>query len=133
DLPLERPLVLAIPRGGVIVGYEVAKALGAELDIIVPRKIGAPGEPELAIGAVMHDGSLFLNERVARWVGGSPEYIEEERKRQVAEALRRLHSYRGERPYPGLSGRDIVIVDDGIATGATITAALRWLRGQGAG
>src|SRR6185437_3416964 len=79
DLPLERPLVLAIPRGGVIVGYEVAKALGAELDIIVPRKIGAPGEPELAIGAVMHDGSLFLNERVARWVGGSPEYIEEER------------------------------------------------------
>jgi predicted phosphoribosyltransferase len=128
NLSLENPIVLAIPRGGVIIGYEIASSLQTEFDIIVPRKIGTPGEPELAIGAVMHDGSLFLNEGALFSV--TDKYLEAEKKRQVEEAQRRLKVYRGDNPYPKIQGRSAIVVDDGIATGATMIAAIRWIRGQ---
>jgi predicted phosphoribosyltransferase len=131
-LSLVNPLVLAIPRGGVVVACEVARIVGADLDIVVPRKLGAPGEPELAIGAVMHDGSLFLNQDVVAMSWVSKRYIEQEQTRQIDESKRRLRVYRGARPYPTLQGRQVVIVDDGIATGATMIAALRWARARGA-
>jgi len=128
---LERPLVLAIPRGGVVIGREVANALGGDLDIVVPRKIGAEFQPEFALGAVMHDGTLFLNEDSVRATGASETYIEEEKARQIAEAERRLKAYRGGRPEPAISGRTVIVVDDGVATGATMVVALRWVRSKG--
>lgn len=125
---MKDPLILAIPRGGVVVGYEVAKEIHAELDVVVPRKIGAPLQPELALGATMHDGSVFLNDELVHLVGASQEYIEEEKARQMEEATRRLRAYRGDRTYPELDDRCAIIVDDGIATGATVIASSRWLR-----
>jgi putative phosphoribosyl transferase len=130
ELRTESPLVLGIPRGGVVVGSQIACELDAELDVIVSRKVGAPGDPELAIGAVMHDGTLFLNE-VAPLFHGIEAYLDEERARQRSEAERRLRLYRGDRPYPVLARRTVVVVDDGAATGATATAALRWLKAKG--
>lgn len=127
-----KPLVLAIPRGGVLVGRLVADALGADLDLVIPRKLGAQGNPEYAIGAVMHDGTLYLNPDALRITAASQEYIEAEKAREMKEATRRLRAYRGRRPEPSTSGRVVVVVDDGIATGATMTAALRWVRSQGA-
>ena len=127
-----RPLVLAIPRGGVPLGRDVAAALDAELDLVVPRKLGAEGNPEYAIGAVMHDGTLYLNPEALRITGASPEYIEEEKSREIKEAGRRLEAYRDGRREPVLSGRVVIVVDDGIATGATMIAALRWVRSRGA-
>lgn len=124
------PIVLAIPRGGVVTGFVLAKEINAELDIVVSRKLGAPGEPELAIGAVMHDGSVFLNEEVVNYAGASHKYVQEESRRQVAEAQRRLRAYRGDRPYPELKARTVIITDDGVATGATMIAAIRWTRSK---
>ena len=126
------PLVLAIPRGGVQIGRHVAAALGADLDLVVPRKLGAPGNPEYAIGAVMHDGTLYLNPAALRITGATQEYIEAEKAKQTREAARRLEEYRGGRPDPAISGRVVVVVDDGVATGATMVAALRWVRSHGA-
>lgn len=125
-------LVLAIPRGGVVVGYEIAKAIRGELDIITPRKLGDPFNPELAIGAVMQDGSTFLNEGVIAIRGVLHSQIEAEKKAQIAESKRRMDSYRGSRPYPAIKGRIVILVDDGIATGATMIVASRWLRKSGA-
>jgi predicted phosphoribosyltransferase len=122
------PLVLAIPRGGVIVGFEVARALEGELDIIVPRKLGAPYNPELAIGAIMHDGTTVLNDEVIHSQGVTEQYLAEEKRRQLREVERRLKKYRGDRPAPRLSDRVIILVDDGVATGATMVAAARWAR-----
>ena len=127
-----RPLVLAIPRGGVPIGRDVAAALDAELDLVVPRKLGAEGNPEYAIGAVMHDGTLYLNPEALRITGASPEYIEAEKTREMREAARRLEAYRDGRREPVLSGRVVIVVDDGIATGATMIVALRWVRSRGA-
>jgi putative phosphoribosyl transferase len=127
-----RPLVLAIPRGGVLIGRDVAAALDADLDLVVPRKLGAQGNPEYAIGAVMHDGSLYLNPEALRITRASTEYIEEEKSRETREARRRLEAYRGGRKEPTLSARVVIVVDDGIATGATMIAALRWVRSRGA-
>lgn len=119
-------VVLAIPRGGVVVAAPVASALGSLLDIVVPRKIGAPGEPELAVGAV----ALVGDEEIAVFDGVSvarlmvpKEYLESEVRRQRAEILRRLEAYREGRAPVGLEGRSVVIVDDGIATGLTARAA----------
>ncbi len=123
-----RPSVLAIPRGGVVVGYAVAAALDAPLDVVVPRKLRAPGNPELAIGAVAHDGTVYLDEALAGALRVGDEYLREEIAQQSGEVLRRMHLYRGDRPPPDLSGRAAIVVDDGMATGATMIAALRAVR-----
>jgi putative phosphoribosyl transferase len=126
------PLVLAIPRGGVPIGLEVATALDADLDIVVPRKLGAEGNPEYAIGAVMHDGTIYLSTEALRITGASPEYVEAEKATEMREAERRLDEYRDGRPQLAISGRIVMVVDDGIATGATMIVALRWVRSRGA-
>ena len=124
------PVVLALPRGGVPVGLEVARALGAPLDVLLVRKIGVPGQEELALGAIV-DGehpTFVLNENVAAMVGPSPAYVEAEKKRQLAEIERRKRLYRGDREAVDIRGRTVIVVDDGIATGATMKAALRGVR-----
>jgi len=125
-------IILAVPRGGVIVGFEVAQALGMPLDIIVTKKIGAPENPELAVGAVAEDGTFILDEEILRQIYVPKEYINEEVKRQKQEIQRRLIRYRGDVPYPSLKNREVVVVDDGVATGSTLKAALRLLRSKGA-
>src|SRR6267143_287683 len=94
ELVSQRPLVMAIPRGGVPIGRDVATALTADLDLVVPRKIGAEGNPEYAIGAVMHDGTQFLNPGALRVTGATPDYIEMEKTKEMREAVRRLEAYR---------------------------------------
>lgn len=132
DLVDKDAVVLAIPRGGVVVGYEVAKALDLSLDIIIPRKIGAPGNPELAIGAMTEDGTVLLDERIVESLRVSKEYIRQESEAQKLEIQRRLTLYRGDVPYPILENRSVIIVDDGIATGSTMKAALASVRNRGA-
>jgi len=127
-LDLREAVVLGIPRGGVIVAREVAHALDAPLDIVIARKLGAPGNPELAIGAVSEDGRLFVDEQVAYAVGANRRYIEEEKERQLREIARRSTLYRQARPKVPLQGRTAVVTDDGVATGATTQAALRAVR-----
>jgi putative phosphoribosyl transferase len=129
----ERPVVVALPRGGVPVGYEVARALGAPLDILVVRKLGAPGQPELGIGAVV-DGDhpeRVLNDEVVRLLDVSAEYLRGEIERQLAEIHRRQEAYRGGRPPVCVAGRTAIVVDDGLATGGSMRAALRGLRRAG--
>lgn len=121
-------VVLAIPRGGVVVGYEIARTLGAGLDILVPRKIGAPYEPELAVGAVTEDGSLVLDNELLQSLGVREDYVEDEKKRQIAEIERRNRLYRSGRQPIDLTGKAVVIVDDGLATGATMRAAIKFLK-----
>jgi putative phosphoribosyl transferase len=126
----EDPLILALPRGGVPVAFEVAKALDAPLDLLIVRKIGAPGHEEFGIGAVV-DGAnpqLVLNEDIVRQLAVSPEYIRAELHRQLDEIERRRKAYCGERPPPQIAGRTVIVVDDGIATGGTMKAALRGTR-----
>jgi putative phosphoribosyl transferase len=128
----ENAIVLAVPRGGVVVGYEVARALGVPLDVIVTKKIGAPDNPELAIGAVAEDGTFILDEDLVERLGVSREYIKAEVERQRQEIQRRLVRYRGDVPYPSLKNREVIVVDDGVATGSTLKAALRLVRNKGA-
>lgn len=123
-------IVLAVPRGGVVVGAEIAKALGAPLDVYITRKIGAPGNEELAIGAVSSDGTIVMDYYLAQATGADDQYIAQETARQQREIARRLKLYRGDRPAPSLKGKIVVLVDDGVATGATTMAALRALRKQ---
>jgi len=127
----DRAVVLAIPRGGVVVAVPVAEALDAPLDVVVPHKLGAPGNPELAIGAIA-PGVRVLDDRLIGLLGVSEEYLDDEVRRQEEEIGRRTHLYREGRDAPPLDGRDAVVVDDGVATGATAVAALRWARGQSA-
>jgi len=121
-------LVLGVPRGGVIVAAEVARALGLGLDVEVVRKIGAPGNPEYAITAVDADGELIAGESLA----ADAEYLHREAERARAEIRRRLAAYRGDRPAPVIAGRTVMLIDDGIATGLTLIAAVRSLRRRGA-
>lgn len=118
-------LVLAVPRGGVPVALPVVAALGCALDLIIPRKIGAPGQPELAIGAVCEDGDVLLNRRLVQSLGVSEEYISSAAAAEVAEIRRRLESYRGSRPAAVLHSRTVIVIDDGVATGFTLQAALK--------
>jgi len=126
----EDVLVLALPRGGVVIGYEVAKALNCLLDIIIIRKIGFPGQTELAIGAVSETGAVVLNEDIISTYTVSKEYIEEEISRQKKEILRRITLYRSGKGIPPLDGKIIILVDDGVATGATIKAAISTLKNE---
>lgn len=125
----EKPVILAIPRGGVVIGDEIAKTLGAKLDIIVPRKVGAPNNPELAIGAVMHDGSFLPNAAIIESLGVPKKYIEQEIASELKEIERRLMKFRRDTKYD-LGDRTVVIVDDGIATGATMFAVVQWIKKQ---
>jgi len=122
----QRLFVLAVPRGGVVVAREVADALQAPLSVIVPRKLRAPYNPELAIGAVAEGGAVFVDEELARTVGAG--YLAQESAAQRAEIARRVGVYRRGKPLPVLTGTCAIVVDDGIATGATLIAALRATR-----
>jgi len=126
-------LVLAIPRGGVPIGAEIARRLGLELDVIVAHKLGAPGNPEFAIGAATADGTVL----VEPWARGEPgvddAYLRVEADEQIARARAREELLRRGRPPAGPAGRAVVVVDDGIATGATVRAAIQAVRAQGAG
>ena len=129
-LAITHPLVLALPRGGVPVAFEVARALGADLDLLLVRKLGVPGHPELGLGAVV-DGAepqLVLNDILIRTLALTPDYIEAELRRQLIEINRRRSAYLGDRVPPPMTGRTVIIVDDGIATGGTMKAALRGAR-----
>ena len=128
---LETDLVLAVPRGGLPVGRAVADALGVPLDVVVSSKVGAPGNPELAIGAVASDGSAWLDEETIEALGVDPEYVSREREREAEAARGKAERYRTDGP-PDVSGRAVTVVDDGAATGATAIAAVRLLRARGA-
>ena len=128
----KKGIVLAIPRGGVVVGYVIAKTLNLPLDIIIPRKIGAPNNPELAIGAVAEDGTAILDQNLIKYLGVSREYVIEETERQKKEISRRLKLYKQDASYPDLKGLDVIVVDDGIATGSTMKAALASVKNRGA-
>src|SRR5438093_13361326 len=117
-------VVLSIPRGGVVTGDVVATKINVSLDIVVSRKIGAPIDPEVAIGAVMPDGSYFLNEDIVGMINVPPNYIKDQIKVQKKEIERRLMNFRGRKEYDTeLRGKTVVLVDDGIATGATMLSA----------
>ena len=125
----ENPVILAIPRGGVVVADAVASFLDCKLDIIVSRKIGAPHNPELAIGAVLHDGSYFPNSDVVKMLQVPQRYIDSEKAEQMKEIQRRLIIYRGSIHYD-LKEKTVVLVDDGLATGATMVVAALWVKKQ---
>lgn len=129
DLP--DPVVLALPRGGVPVGYEVAQALGAPLDVLVVRKIGAPGQPELGVGAIAEDGEPLLDARMLRQLDRTVADLEPTIARERAEVQRRVRDYRGDLPPVPVEGRTAIVVDDGLATGGTARAALRVLSRRG--
>jgi putative phosphoribosyl transferase len=125
---LSDPVVLALPRGGVPVAVEVARALGAPLDLLLVRKIGAADQPELAVGAVSEGGELFADQRMMELTGSTDEYVARQAADQWAEVERRRRLYLDGRVPVPLAGRTAVVVDDGIATGATVRAALKALR-----
>ena len=126
----DRPdvVVLALPRGGVPVGYEVAKALRAPLDVFLVRKLGVPGHEEFAMGAVASGGVRVLNDRVVQELGIPPAVLDAVTAKEEQELARRERAYRGDRPPPDLRDRTVVLVDDGLATGSTMKAALTALR-----
>ncbi len=121
-------IVLAIPRGGLVIGRELAESLHCPLDIIVTKKIGAPGNPELAIGAVGAEGEPVINQALAQQVGADKQYLEKEIASRQAEVKRRIEEYRGEKPAVNLKDKLVIITDDGIATGATVEAAVEVAR-----
>lgn len=128
ETPLHEPIILALPRGGVPIGFEVARALHAPLDVFVARKIGAPGHRELGIGAIAEGGDVVADDVALRMLGVSEAQFDQLADRERTELARRVQRYRGDRMLPDLSARDVVLVDDGLATGITAEAALRALR-----
>jgi putative phosphoribosyl transferase len=131
DIKVEDVVVLGIPRGGVVVAAEVARAHGWPLDTVIPRKIRAPGNPELGLGAIA-PGVRVLDDRMLSILGVSEDYLEREIAEEELEIERRSDAYRGGRPAVDVKDRVAVVVDDGIATGGTATAAVRWAKAQGA-
>lgn len=129
----ESPIVFALPRGGVPVGYEIAHTLEAPLDIFIARKLGAPGREEFGIGAVAQGGVRVLNERAVEALGIPEEYIERVAKEETEEIERRLMILRGDRPEPKVEGRTAILVDDGLATGVTARAAVEALHRRNPG
>jgi putative phosphoribosyl transferase len=131
----EKPVVLALPRGGVPVGFEIARALDAPLDIVLVRKIGVPWQPELALGAVVDgaDPQVLINRNLVAELVIDERYINSETARQLDEIERRRKLYLGDRPPEPLAGRTVIVVDDGIATGSTVRTALRAVKKAGAG
>jgi len=127
---LHDPLVLAIPRGGVVTGAVLAQELGADLDVVLSRKLRAPGQPELAVGAVSEDGQVYLNHYAREFLDQMEEYLAQERRHQVAEIARRKKLFRGVRPQAAVAGRSVIVTDDGIATGSTMIAALQTVKTQ---
>ncbi len=121
-------VVLGLPRGGVAVAYEVATALGVPLDVFVVRKLGVPGHEELAMGAIASGGALVVNDDVVRGLGTVPEVIQRVAEQEGRELLRREQVYRDGRPMPDVAGRTVILVDDGLATGASMRAAIEALR-----
>lgn len=124
-------LVLALPRGGVPVAYEVARALGAPLDVFLVRKLGLPGHEEFAMGAIASGGVRVVNQQAVRRLGVPTEVIDAVAAEEARELRRREREYRGERPPPEVGGRTVILVDDGLATGTTMRAAAAALRRQG--
>jgi predicted phosphoribosyltransferase len=135
ELQLESPIIYALPRGGVPVAVEVARELGAPLDLVIVRKIGAPGYPEVAMGAVVDgdDPQLIVNDDVYAASGSDADGLERARQAELAEIERRRSRYLGDRPPLDPAGRTVVVVDDGLATGATAKAALAGLKRLGVG
>lgn len=121
-------IVIALPRGGVAVGFEVAKALNLPMDIVVPRKIGAPGNPEFAIGAITESGEGIFDEATIAAYGITKSYLDHEMEKEKIEAERRLKLYRGSRPPLNLKNKTVIIVDDGLATGLTMRAAIKTVK-----
>lgn len=131
-MPLTDPVVLAIPRGGLEVGAPIARALGAELDVVLSRKLRAPDQAELAIGAVSETGEVYIEPHTRGSGAFGDAYLENERRFQMEEIERRKRLFRAVRAPARLAGRSVIVVDDGIATGSTMIAALRTARGAGA-
>jgi len=132
QLEASDPVVIGLPRGGVLVAAEVAGRLGAPLDIIVVRKLGSPWQPELGIGALAEGGVRVINEALVRELGITQEQLEKATAREEAELSRRVRRYRGDQAPIDVDGRDAIIVDDGLATGYTARAAIEALRQRGA-
>lgn len=128
--PLHDPLVLAIPRGGVVTGAALARELGADLDVVLARKLRAPHQPELAIGAISEDGQVTLNPQTEGLLNLTEDYLGEESRRQLAEIARRRTLFREVLPQAAVHGRSVIVTDDGIATGSTMIAALQSVRQQ---
>ena len=126
-------VVLALPRGGVPVGYEVATALGVPLDVFTVRKLGVPGHAELAMGAIASGGVQVLNDEVIQWLRPSPDVVDAVARREMIELDRRERLYRGSRALLPLEGRTVLLVDDGLATGSTMRAAVEAVRKHHAG
>lgn len=124
-------IVLALPRGGVPVGHEVAQALNAPLDVFVVRKLGLPWQEELAVGAIASGGAVVLNDDVVRISGITRDQLDRVTRAEEAELHRRERQYRGDRAFPDLRGKTVILVDDGLATGATMRAAVEALRREG--
>ena len=125
------PVILGIPRGGVIVADTIARELKTDLDIVLTRKLGAPGNPELAIGAVSESGRIHIQHEIAEKVGADEDYIQQEIEAQLAELQARQQRYRRVLPKVPLEGRTVILVDDGVATGATMQASLWAARDEG--
>jgi len=120
----EKPVIIALPRGGVVTGYEVAKMLNAPLDVMITRKLGAPFQPELGVGAIAPNDVSILNLDAIRFLGISKDEMEEIIRRETKEMHRRIKLYRGDLPPLDLNGKTVIIVDDGLATGVTAGAAV---------
>ena len=120
-----RPVILGLPRGGVVVGAEVARALDGDLDVVLVKKLRAPGNPELALGAVSEDGRAYWNREVTGLIGVAETYLQEEVAERRAELASQQQRYRAVRPRIPLTGRTVILVDDGLATGATMIAAVQ--------